>query len=1051
MAQFPGITLTNAGLNMIAESQASSTALIFTNLKMGDGNLTAGEDIKTLTAVKNPMLTAAIQSYTNQGDGQVKLRFTISNGTLTTGFFAREIGIYAKVGASGTEQLYAYTNAGNLTDYIPDKYTPIDEQIIDIYLVVGNASSVQIVTDSSIMYVTMTDLNEHKASTTVHAEAFNAHNTASSAHSLMMQFWQASYAYAVGDCIRPKIHGSYKYLECTVAGTSGTSEPTWPAGGSTVTDGGVTWKVCDMRHGTTVGKLLEVIDVGGAPGLPAISGKLLTDIAKGFTARNAVVNGPIDASSSPAFLYSDKSNGNITLKASTMLNFAAGIADTGPMDYVEKVVSDIVSSSLAAAGVDTIPVNYTADVCNGGTAISGGDSSGKPASNAFANDNSTTWWTSSQTAVNGVAYIGYNFGAGVTRAIRKISLNQDGSTACVTSVKVQYSSDGITWNTAATVTIAAGVNYITVPGIGAYQYWRLLANSATLSASSWMVNEIEMYEAYQTHHVFADRSAPGVIGLVSSKNKPRTGKLTANVVNNSGYYTADLCVGGTPISSGDWSTYTKDKAFDNNTGTAWIPSLGANSGAVSGAWIGYNFSTAKSIKQVVLSQLDGNIGSVSSVVVEYSTDNGATWNAAGTFSVGLGVNTLTIAGNFSATQWRVRANSNTITTGSTSSWDVNELEMMEYVAPSSITVDDTIYTDNICVGGAAISSGDYSASGAKEYAFDNNTSTTWVSQQVDTGVSGAAYIGYSFGNSTKKIRRVVITQADFSTSHGVNTVKIQRTIDGSTWQDVATATLQNGKNYIDLPDNAGGIAWRVLATANPANSGTYSWYVYEITMHELSIDMYYYDPYLGVMRHWDGTSWTVVQRVYLGSVDVDTTGKIVSWTSEQYNLARLEIRNAELPTEPVALGQMPKYALINETQPSGTAGGTFTSGAWRTRTLNTIVNDNIGITLSNNQITLPAGTYEVDISVPAYSVAGHKARLLNITDGSTPLVGTSEYSYTTNSCTTRSLINGSFTIPSAKVFEVQHYCNSTDSAGFGNPVSAGGIEIYTQVQIRKVK
>ena len=182
MAQFPGITLTNAGLNMIAESQATSTALIFTSLKMGDGTLATGEDIKLLTAVKNPILTAAINSYTNQGDGQIKLRFTISNGALTSGFFAREIGIYAKVGTGGTEQLYAYTNAGNLTDYIPDKNTPIDEQIIDIYLVVGNASSVQIVTDSSIMYVTTTDLNEHKASATAHAEAISAHNTSETAH-----------------------------------------------------------------------------------------------------------------------------------------------------------------------------------------------------------------------------------------------------------------------------------------------------------------------------------------------------------------------------------------------------------------------------------------------------------------------------------------------------------------------------------------------------------------------------------------------------------------------------------------------------------------------------------------------------------------------------------------------------------------------------------------------------------------------------------------------------------------------------------------------------
>ncbi len=182
MAQYPGITLTNAGINMIAESQASGTALIFTNLKMGDGKLSDGEDIKALTAVKNPLLTALVSSYTNQGDGQIKARYVVSNSGLTTGFFAREIGIYAKLGTNGAEQLYAYTNAGNLSDYIPDKSTPVDEQIIDIYIVVSNANGVTVVTDSSIVYITKKDLDEHKAAADSHAPAFAAHNSDAASH-----------------------------------------------------------------------------------------------------------------------------------------------------------------------------------------------------------------------------------------------------------------------------------------------------------------------------------------------------------------------------------------------------------------------------------------------------------------------------------------------------------------------------------------------------------------------------------------------------------------------------------------------------------------------------------------------------------------------------------------------------------------------------------------------------------------------------------------------------------------------------------------------------
>lgn len=62
-------------------------------------------------------------------------------------------------------------------------------------------------------------------------------------------FWQASTPYAVGD-VRLPSDFDHRYLECTVAGTSGTVEPTCPAVGSTVTDGGVTWIVRDFRVAT---------------------------------------------------------------------------------------------------------------------------------------------------------------------------------------------------------------------------------------------------------------------------------------------------------------------------------------------------------------------------------------------------------------------------------------------------------------------------------------------------------------------------------------------------------------------------------------------------------------------------------------------------------------------------------------------------------------------------------------------------------------------------------------------------------------------------------
>lgn len=53
--------------------------------------------------------------------------------------------------------------------------------------------------------------------------------------------WQASTAYALGDAVRPVTRNGYVY-ECTAAGTTGSSEPTWPTTpGNTVVDGSVTW------------------------------------------------------------------------------------------------------------------------------------------------------------------------------------------------------------------------------------------------------------------------------------------------------------------------------------------------------------------------------------------------------------------------------------------------------------------------------------------------------------------------------------------------------------------------------------------------------------------------------------------------------------------------------------------------------------------------------------------------------------------------------------------------------------------------------------------
>lgn len=143
---------------------------------------------------------------------------------------------------------------------------------------------------------------------------------------------------------------------------------------------------------------------------------------------------------------------------------------------------------------------------------------------------------------------------------------------------------------------------------------------------------------------------------------------------------------------------------------------------------------------------------------------------------------------------------------------------------------------------------------------------------------------------------------------------------------------------------------------------------------------------------------------------------------------------------------------VREEQTSGTNGGTFTSGAWRTRTLNTSKTNEIsGASLGSNQITLPAGTYWIEASAPGFVVVFHKAKLYNITDSADVIIGTNCQTGAGDSVLTRSLVRGRFTIAAQKVFELQHRCSSTlATTGFGQANSFSVVEVYSEVMIWKL-
>jgi hypothetical protein len=147
-------------------------------------------------------------------------------------------------------------------------------------------------------------------------------------------------------------------------------------------------------------------------------------------------------------------------------------------------------------------------------------------------------------------------------------------------------------------------------------------------------------------------------------------------------------------------------------------------------------------------------------------------------------------------------------------------------------------------------------------------------------------------------------------------------------------------------------------------------------------------------------------------------------------------------------------AIIADVKAINVAGGTFTSGAWRTRDINTELDDPSNIvTIASNQFTLQAGTYLVEWKAPAFEVGVHTTRLQNITDSTTDAEGMQSYAASADSVENTSSGAGIVTITSAKVFEIQHYSAETraEGSGFGLASSAtGSNSVYTLVKIHKI-
>lgn len=158
---FTAPSFTDEGKALQAKAQAG-TALKFTKMQLGDGEL-GSQAIAAMTGLVNPLITVGI-SDVKAGNNYATVKSNFSNSKLTTGFYWREIGVFAadpeKPNDRNSDILYCYANAGSLAEYIPAAGSEIVEKIISIPCIIGDAENVSAELESGI-YATKAELKEH--------------------------------------------------------------------------------------------------------------------------------------------------------------------------------------------------------------------------------------------------------------------------------------------------------------------------------------------------------------------------------------------------------------------------------------------------------------------------------------------------------------------------------------------------------------------------------------------------------------------------------------------------------------------------------------------------------------------------------------------------------------------------------------------------------------------------------------------------------------------------------------------------------------------------
>lgn len=309
---FKAPIFTNKGKQLYASCLAGKNEIIFTNIKLGDGELMA-QAIADLEDLVNPIKTIVLNDKKLIGNDQVLIRAVFKNIDIASGFYWREVGLYAQDPENPEDRskdiLFCYQNAGDTAEYIPSASSGLIDKILSMSLVVSDVNSVN-VSFFSESYALKEDLDEQIA---LQAQSLENHKKDVEAHNeLFSQFVKKSgdtmngrLTFSLNDALYRDVDTSYLHL-CG-GNVFGKSASLILNGGQNL-DGSSSYGGFELS--ATNGENITNL-IGQSTGSLTWGGKHLVRSVNGANADNA---------------------GNVTIKTGLSVDYTAGVALTAGTD-----------------------------------------------------------------------------------------------------------------------------------------------------------------------------------------------------------------------------------------------------------------------------------------------------------------------------------------------------------------------------------------------------------------------------------------------------------------------------------------------------------------------------------------------------------------------------------------------------------------------------------------------------------------------------------------------------------------------------------------------